>query len=297
MVMGRRSWRKASISSADILMRSRCLTPWPICCGALLFAHPILPGPSPDRGPRLLPGQRIGVRRAVQNDAVTDFRGRPGSHSTRPGGPAPLSGVLRLHRQHLPVAHGRGGAGQLASSDLTRRRLRPRPTSLDVSSAGTSGWHAGEPMDPRARSALERRGYIDHGHRARPFPTAWFDITDLVVCMDRGHQQTLLGLARTNAGDDRYRGAPGHAAQLRPPGRGSRRRARSLLRRGRRLRHLPGPWWRRGAGGWSTTWSTGWKARLPTGCSSSERAWALVSGFGQLWPGRVDEVAEPAYRL
>ena len=75
---------------------------------------------------------------------------------------------------------------------------------LVVSSAGTSGWHEGEPMDPRARSALERRGYSDPGHRARAFVSARFATTDLVVCMDRGHQQTLLGLARRQAGDDRF---------------------------------------------------------------------------------------------
>ena len=75
---------------------------------------------------------------------------------------------------------------------------------LVISSAGTGGWHAGEPMDHRARDALARRGYADHGHRARPFDTGWFDATDLVVCLDRGHQQTLVGLARGRAGDDRY---------------------------------------------------------------------------------------------
>ena len=75
---------------------------------------------------------------------------------------------------------------------------------LELSSAGTGGWHAGEPMDPRARAALERRGYADHGHLARPFETAWLPATDLVVGLDRGHQQTLLSLARARAGDDRY---------------------------------------------------------------------------------------------
>ncbi len=75
---------------------------------------------------------------------------------------------------------------------------------LVVSSAGTSGWHSGESMDRRARSALERRGYADHGHRAQAFASTSFATTDLVVCMDRGHQQTLLGLARTNSGDDRF---------------------------------------------------------------------------------------------
>jgi protein-tyrosine phosphatase len=85
----------------------------------------------------------------------------------------------------------------LADGDV----LAPR---LEISSAGTGNWHTGEPMDPRARKALERRGYHDHGHVARPFETAWFDTTDLVVCLDRGHQQTLASLARGRTGDDRY---------------------------------------------------------------------------------------------
>ena len=75
---------------------------------------------------------------------------------------------------------------------------------LTVSSAGTGGWHEGEGMDPRARAALERRGYDDHGHRARPFDTAWLPATDLVVCMDRGHRQTLASRARASAGDYRF---------------------------------------------------------------------------------------------
>lgn len=75
---------------------------------------------------------------------------------------------------------------------------------LEVSSAGTGGWHAGELMDPRARAALARRGYGDHGHRAQAFDTAWLPGADLVVCMDRGHRQTLASMARARAGDDRY---------------------------------------------------------------------------------------------
>jgi len=75
---------------------------------------------------------------------------------------------------------------------------------LAVSSAGTGGWHAGEPMDPRAQAVLERRGYADHGHRAQAFNTGWLPGAGLVVCMDRGHRQTLVSLGRAAAGDDRY---------------------------------------------------------------------------------------------
>ena len=76
--------------------------------------------------------------------------------------------------------------------------------ALEVSSAGTGGWHAGEPMDPRAKAALERRGYVDHGHRAQAFETARLPGAGLVVCMDRGHRQTLASMARASAGDYRY---------------------------------------------------------------------------------------------
>jgi protein-tyrosine phosphatase len=75
---------------------------------------------------------------------------------------------------------------------------------LVVSSAGTGNWHAGEAMDPRAKAALERRGYDGDDHRAQAFASRFFAVTDLVVCLDRGHRQTLLGLARAEAGDDRY---------------------------------------------------------------------------------------------
>jgi protein-tyrosine phosphatase len=101
----------------------------------------------------------------------------------------------------------RSPMGQVVLEELARNTSLSDGTALAdhlaVSSAGTTGWHAGDPMDPRARRALEQRGYLDHGHRAQSFSPAWFGAVDLVVCMDRGHQQTLLGLARSTAGDDR----------------------------------------------------------------------------------------------
>jgi protein-tyrosine phosphatase len=80
---------------------------------------------------------------------------------------------------------------------------------LDVSSAGTGNWHAGEPMDPRAAAVLHAHGYVDHGHRARAFETAWLEDTDLVVSMARHHHQTLRSLARHRA-----QGRGDHEAKL-----------------------------------------------------------------------------------
>jgi protein-tyrosine phosphatase len=83
---------------------------------------------------------------------------------------------------------------------------------LEVDSAGTGNWHAGEPMDPRAASVLASRGYVDHGHRARAFEAGWLDRYDLVVAMARTHQQTLVSLARHRSGGDDH---TGHVALLR----------------------------------------------------------------------------------
>ena len=102
----------------------------------------------------------------------------------------------------------RSPMGEVVLTRLAGGRALADGTSLAdrlvVTSAGTGGWHEGEPMDPRARAALERRGYADHGHRAQAFDTAWLPVATLVVCMDRGHRQTLASLARAAAGNNRH---------------------------------------------------------------------------------------------
>jgi protein-tyrosine phosphatase len=64
-----------------------------------------------------------------------------------------------------------------------------------VSSAGTGGWHIGDPADARAMAALRRRGYpLDHA--ARQWSAADFADTDLVVALDAGHYRHLVRQAR-----------------------------------------------------------------------------------------------------
>ena len=55
---------------------------------------------------------------------------------------------------------------------------------VEVVSAGTGGWHVGDPMDPRAAALLVGRGYDASRHRARQFAPEWFDEVDLVLAMD-----------------------------------------------------------------------------------------------------------------
>ncbi len=65
---------------------------------------------------------------------------------------------------------------------------------IEVGSAGTGPWHEGEDMHPLASAALARAGYSDHRHLARQFRTSDIGRIDLLVALDRRHQQTLRGL-------------------------------------------------------------------------------------------------------
>ena len=65
---------------------------------------------------------------------------------------------------------------------------------LELRSAGTGPWHEGEPMHPLASDALVRAGYPRHRHVAHQFTSSQFGQIDLVVALDRRHQQTLRGL-------------------------------------------------------------------------------------------------------
>jgi protein-tyrosine phosphatase len=67
------------------------------------------------------------------------------------------------------------------------------------SSAGTGGWHVGDPADPRTTAALGEAGY-ELVHAARQFEPGWFADHDLVIALDEGHERELRAMAPT-AGD------------------------------------------------------------------------------------------------
>jgi protein-tyrosine phosphatase len=75
----------------------------------------------------------------------------------------------------------------LADGDVLGERLR-------ISSAGTGPWHEGGPMDPRTAAALKRAGFPDHPHVAHHVSVKNLRQCDLIVALDRGHQQTLRSL-------------------------------------------------------------------------------------------------------
>jgi protein-tyrosine phosphatase len=64
---------------------------------------------------------------------------------------------------------------------------------VEVDSAGTAGYHQGEPPDARARAAGRRFG-VDVAGRARQFKAADFERFDYVLAMDRSNFEDLSEL-------------------------------------------------------------------------------------------------------
>ena len=75
---------------------------------------------------------------------------------------------------------------------------------VEVDSAGTDGWHAGDGADPRTVSVLEANGYAGD-HSARQFRASWFARLDLVIALDAGHFKALRRLAPTVADAEKVR--------------------------------------------------------------------------------------------
>lgn len=78
-------------------------------------------------------------------------------------------------------------------------RRADSPVAYTVDSAGTGGWHAGQPPDPRAIAAAQRRGLDISALRARQLQYADFQRFDLVLCADRANLAGARSLAPRSA--------------------------------------------------------------------------------------------------
>ena len=78
-----------------------------------------------------------------------------------------------------------------------------RGLRVKVDSAGTSGYHAGDPPDRRSVATM-RSVYIDiSGQRSRKFVRADFQKFDRILVMDRANLADVLALARTDEERDK----------------------------------------------------------------------------------------------
>ena len=78
-----------------------------------------------------------------------------------------------------------------------RARLATSPLAgrVRVDSAGTGGWHAGEPPDRRAIACARGHGVDISGQRARQLSARDFEAFDWILCADRANVRDVLRLA------------------------------------------------------------------------------------------------------
>ncbi|HWA43762.1 MAG TPA: low molecular weight protein-tyrosine-phosphatase [Hypericibacter adhaerens] len=86
---------------------------------------------------------------------------------------------------------------------LFRHRIREAGLleSLEGDSAGTEGYHVGDPPDPRAIAEAARHGVAIEDLRARRLESADFERFDLLLGMDRGHLAIMRRLAPAGSRD------------------------------------------------------------------------------------------------
>ncbi|MBQ0741926.1 MAG: low molecular weight phosphotyrosine protein phosphatase [Pseudomonas sp.] len=70
---------------------------------------------------------------------------------------------------------------------------------ISIDSAGTGGYHTGEPPDQRATAAALKRGYDLRMQRARAVADEDFEQFDLILAMDQSNLDNLLARAPANA--------------------------------------------------------------------------------------------------
>ena len=73
--------------------------------------------------------------------------------------------------------------------------------TIEIASAGTHGYHIGEPPDPRTEGAAANRGYRMRDQKARQIEPEDFETYDLILAMDRGHRTFLNRIAPSGTED------------------------------------------------------------------------------------------------
>jgi len=90
--------------------------------------------------------------------------------------------------------------GNICRSPTAVFRARAEAAGLEVhiESAGTSGWHIGEPPDSRSIEAGQARGYSFAGQASRKVTRADFGAFDYVLAMDGANVKALKEICPEN---------------------------------------------------------------------------------------------------
>ena len=85
-----------------------------------------------------------------------------------------------------------------AAEGVLRAKAKERCIKITIDSAGTDGWHAGDPPDARMIKTAARRGYDLSYQRARQVDLSDFYQFDYILAMDLSNHTDLLDLAPPN---------------------------------------------------------------------------------------------------
>ncbi len=77
---------------------------------------------------------------------------------------------------------------------VLRAKAKELGISVEVDSAGTIGYHAGNPPDARSMQAGKLRGYSFKGMRSRKVTIGDFDEFDMVLAADKANLADLLDI-------------------------------------------------------------------------------------------------------
>jgi len=93
--------------------------------------------------------------------------------------------------------------GNICRSPLAEGILKSKvnPDHVEVDSAGTAGYHIGEPPDERSISIAQEYGIDISGQRCRTFQANDFQLFDCIYAMDEANLAHIL--AKAQSGDDR----------------------------------------------------------------------------------------------
>ncbi|APH56645.1 Protein tyrosine phosphatase [Granulibacter bethesdensis] len=75
-----------------------------------------------------------------------------------------------------------------------RREVKHTGLTVDIDSAGTGGWHAGDPPDPRAQTIAWRHGVDISDYRARQISAEDFNRFTHIIALDRDNLAALRRL-------------------------------------------------------------------------------------------------------
>lgn len=122
---------------------------------------------------------------------------------------SPLDGLAT--RALVPVSHRRYGyamtthrilcvcLGNICRSPTGQAVLEAHMPEAAIDSAGTSGWHVGDPPYGPAIDAARARGYDLSPQRARQVTPQDFNAFDLILAMDSQNLANLQDMAPANA--------------------------------------------------------------------------------------------------